>query len=112
MAEDQIYVWRVIPGDDESRTFTYEDGEGNPVDLTGYTATITTDVGGHFEINGDLDSIISATIDGDPETGRVEVVLSAEATALWKVEGHFHLTLTSPAGMDRTIVHGPIKVVR
>ncbi len=96
------YTWRLVSGDDSQRTFEYRDSDDQPVDLTGYTAVLTYDVG-----------LVSGTINGviaNPTDGRVAITIEDTITALFRGNGEYRLRLTSAGGLKYTLAYGPLVV--
>lgn len=100
-ADEGFYAWRLVAGDDSTRTFAYQDSEGAPINLTGYTAELTYDVG-----------LVSGTIAGtvDELAGTVTVTLPDELTTLFRGSGEFRLRITSGGGSKLTLAYGDLVV--
>lgn len=96
-----VYTWRLVSGDDATRTFEYLDDNDQPVNLTGYTAACLYDVG-----------LVSGSIPGTIEalTGKVTITIPNATTALFKGNGEFRVKLTSGGGQITTLVYGPLMV--
>lgn len=93
-----ITILRLTPGEDETRVFTYKDSNGDPIDVTGYTATavftvrdvaVTKSVGSGITLGG--------------AAGTFTVVLTEEETANLGEAGHFgRMTLHVTTGTTTT----------
>lgn len=97
----------VIRGDTAQRTFVWEDGDGDPINLAGYTVTFTVrfySVDTVYTVDDGL------TITEDQ--GRIEVSISPEDTADWPGPGTFKLIAVSPDSppVVTTIRRGNIRV--
>lgn len=95
------YTWRLVRGDDSTRVFEYQDSAGDPIDLTGYTAELTYDV-------GSVAGSIVGTVEG--VAGKVTVSLSDTLTTTFLGNGEFRLKLTSGGGLKYTLAYGPLVV--
>lgn len=99
--DGQSYTWRLVSGDDSTRVFEYRDSDDQPIDLTGYTASLWYDVGAtQGNITGTIEEV----------AGKVTVTLPDEVTVLFKGNGEFRLRLTSSGGLKYTLVYGPLVV--
>ncbi len=98
---DEDYLWKLMAGDDSTRVFEYQDSAGDAIDLTGYTAVATYDVGLVLGYG-------VATVDGP--NGTVTVKFGDDQTIGFTGNGTFRLTITSPGGDKLTLVSGKLLV--
>ncbi len=91
------YDWSLVAGDDSTRVFEYQDSNGDPIDLTGYTATLLYDV-------GVIGATIPATVDG--VAGTVTAKLPDTVTDTFRGNGIFRLRIVAPGGDKLTLVAG------
>lgn len=100
--DSKQYTWSLIAGDDEVRVFQYKDADGNPIDLTGYTAALDLDVGTV------LTSLV-CTVDGSAGTVTAEIPSATTLTFLGS--GKFRLRLVDGDGKTKTLAYGTLNVV-
>ncbi len=98
---DGQYTWRLVAGDDSTRTFEYQDSEGDPINLSGYTAECLVDVG---TVTAELDATIDAL------AGMVTVTLGSDLTTTFRGNGEYRVKLTSGGGLVNTLVYGDLVV--
>lgn len=103
MANSREYNWYLVKGDDETRIFTYQDSAGDPIDLTGYTASIVIR-------NNDTDITIAGVVNG--AAGTVTVNVPNATTSLFAGVCTFEVKIVSPAAKIRTIVYGDMRLLK
>lgn len=101
--DDNEYTWKLVAGDDSTRVFQYQDADGTPIDLTGYTAALTYDV-------GLIEGSIVGTVNGP--AGTVTVSFPDTLTSTFLGNGSFRLRITSGGGLVTTLASGLLKVKR
>lgn len=99
--EDTVYNWNLVAGDDSTRTFEYRDSDDVTVDLTGYTAVCTYDV-------GTVSGSVTGSVDGP--NGTVTITLDTTLTSTFLGNGEYKVKLTSGGGRTNTLVYGDLVV--
>ncbi len=98
------YTWTLVRGDDSTRVFTYEEPDGTPINITGYTVTLeVTRAGAQTDIAGVLT---------DPTNGVMTVTIPDATTDTWSSDCDYKLRLTSGGGVKTTILMGEIEVIQ
>lgn len=93
-------------GDTLSRVIDWDDSDGDPINLTGYTVTAEIIVG---EVAYDLAEGDGLTV--DDLNGRITLVLTAAETAAFEESfGTWRVTVTSGAGVRTTLAEGLVFV--
>src|SRR5687767_1259674 len=93
-----ITLLRLTPGEDETRIFTYQDSSGDPIDVTGYTASAVFKIGAVT-----VTKTVGSGITVDGAAGTFTVVLTDAETASLGAEGHFGtMTLHVTSGSQTT----------
>lgn len=102
-----VYNFEVLQGTSLVKSIVWKDSEGNPVNLTGYSArmqvreTVDSD-----EVLLELSTVLG-NIQLTPLTGKVTLVFSPDDTsgAVW-TRGKYDLELTSPSGFVTRLIQG------
>lgn len=94
-------------GDDWSLTVTFKDGDGNPIDLTGYVAAMEVRKGPR-----DLYPVLATAVSeiNDPTTGVITASLSSAVTADLNGVYKYDLELSGDGLSTRTILAGVLTV--
>jgi hypothetical protein len=98
---------RIEQGVDSTRQFIWKDSDGNPVNLTGYTARMqlrksVSDANVLLELSTSNSGI---SITGS--TGTISLYFKkADTTGVTWVEGVYDLELTSPGGLTTRLIEG------
>lgn len=79
-----ISILRLTPGEDETRVFTYTDSDGDPINVSGYTAIAVFTVGAVITTK-----TVGSGITLGGAAGTFTVVLTDAETAALGAEGHF-----------------------
>jgi hypothetical protein len=100
-----ISILRMTPGDEEVYTFTYKDSAGDPINVTGYTATATFIVAG---VTVTLTQAAGVAVGGTD--GKFTVTLSEAQTATLgdAYFGTMKLKVASPTVVTKTIVRAAL----
>lgn len=96
------YNFTIEQGATFSRTLTWKDGSGNPIDLTGYTAKLELkDVKGNVIITLTTNTGGGITLGGS--AGTIAVTMTATQTAAFNFSAaHYDLKLTASDGVTVT----------
>ena len=102
----------IYKGDELEINYTWNDSNGDPIDITGYSAKCqfrdpVTDPDGTGTplLEVDSDTVGEITLGG--AAGTIEMKWpSAKTATLTVAEGKYDLELTSPAGVVKTLVSG------
>lgn len=98
-------VLRAIRGDDFQLSGVWNDPDGDPINLTGYTVTFTVTV------NGDVQTYsIGSGVTVTPLSGRIDILIEDDVTAEWGSDGSWRLSVTSSGDLVTTLGRGILKV--
>lgn len=106
MARNAVYL---EGGDDETRIFDYKDVDGNPINITGYTATLTATVGTATPVV--LTSSPSAGLTISGSQGRVIAAFTDTQTTALKAGGligYYKLKISNAGNPDETVSEGAL----
>lgn len=95
------YTWRLVAGDDSTRTFEYRNSEDDPIDLTGCTAVCIVDVG---TVTQNVPGVVGGS------NGQVTITLEDSLTTLFRGNGEYRVRLTMAGGAKHTLVYGNLVV--
>ena len=97
---------------DENATFgfalTYEDSNGDPVNLTGYSARLS--IAADYDTDPVLALTQAAGITITPLTGRLDIAVTPAQTLLLPSKGVYDLVIQSGSGVVTRLIEGTIKV--
>lgn len=95
-----------VRGDDFETDFTWNDSNGSPVDLTGYTFEFIVKVNGTTTTYTTTPQVTVP----DPATGQIDILIEDAVTALWGCSGTYRLRVTSGTDYRKTLAKGILEV--
>jgi hypothetical protein len=107
------YLPSIIRGADWSRTITWDDADGNPINLTGYSAACRFFRGSTwvFELGTAVD-VGGITLGGSAGTVALNIT-AAETSAAFEAGAtyRFDVVLISPSNVKSVLIQGRVAVV-
>ena len=106
-----LYNIKCLQNETFQRTLTYKDSNGDPIDLSGYTAALQVRKDYNSPAVVSLTHSSGLTLGG--AAGTIAIVINATATAALEAQTHYYdLVITSSGGIATRILEGKFDVVQ